>query len=59
MSEAVSAVSSLVTGERLSELFMQYGQILDVNSDNLNGRWSFDIILDRLDFVSVPKCIPV
>lgn len=46
-------VPSQLLGEHLTAFLMQYIQILD----NLNMGCSFDVKLDRLDFVSVPNCL--
>lgn len=49
---AVFEIAPQVTGGNLAAFFMQYNQILGAISDKLNGGWSFDIMLDRLVFVS-------
>lgn len=47
-SVAVYKVHPQFTGEHLAAFFMHHGQIFCANSDNLNGRWSFDMMLVRL-----------
>lgn len=44
-----------MSGEHLASFFMHFAQILGATSDNLTGRWSFDVLLDCLAFVSVPN----
>lgn len=51
----VLEVPSQVIEEHFAVYLFQYGQMLGATSNNLNG--SFDIMLGRLDFVSVPNCL--
>lgn len=46
-------------GEHLAAYLGQYGQILGDNSDNLNGEWGFNIMIDRLTFVPIPNCLNI
>lgn len=52
-------VSPQVLGENLVTYLIQYGQILNASSDDLNGVWSFEIILDHKAFIFVPNCLDV
>lgn len=56
---AVYEVTPFVIGEYLAVFLSLYGQILDATSDKVNGKWSFDIILVRLAFVSVHNCLDI
>lgn len=49
----VFEVPPQVLGENLAAFFMHYGQILRATSNNLSGRWSFDIMLNWLAFISI------
>lgn len=50
---------SPVVGEDLAAYLVEFGQIRNASPDNLNGRWSFNIMLDRKAFVSVPNYVDV
>lgn len=45
---SVFKVPPQVLGEHLAVYLVQFGQILSVTSDDLNGGWSFEIMLDHL-----------
>lgn len=49
----------LVVGEDLASYLVEFGQILNASPDNLNGRWSFNIMLDRKAFVPIPNYLDV
>lgn len=52
----VYEVTSQILGEHLAAYLRHYDQILGAISEYLIWGWSFDIMLDRLAFISVPNC---
>lgn len=56
---SVFKVPPQVLGKHLAVYLVQFGQILSVTSDNLNGGWSFEIMLDHTAFISVTNCLDV
>ena len=52
---AVFEVPPQVIGEHLAAYLKRYGEILTASCDNLNGGWSFEIMLDRNAFILHPQ----
>lgn len=46
-----------ILGEHIAAYLFHFGKILIASSDVLNGLWSFEIMIDRNPFVSIPNCL--
>lgn len=56
---SVFEVPPLGLGERLAAYLAGFGQILSASSNDLNWGWSFELMLGRKAFISVPNSLDV
>lgn len=53
--KAVCEVPSFISGLRLGTFFLQFGDIVTVNTDRIQWGWCFNLVIDCKAFNAIPN----